>query len=1321
MVATSLESVDLLDMLVPLAGIDYARIREIFATLILLRWIDQVDTQQSLEAIFEDRPYQELLPPELEWRHWCDGNAQQIGQALVKLSQFVSQMPAAGPVGAAAQLPMLAEPLSRILKTDPVYLADAVHWLAAQSFETIFERKQLLEIFDSILAETASPYDGEHFTPPAVTRLVAALAEAQPSERVLDPCFGRAGFLVAAWQRAENRQSGSPRRPGPILEISGVELNASAFLIGLTRLVLAGVDAPRLALGNSLERDAPHNPTREGFDVVLANPPIGGKTSRDTWRYHQFPILTPDMTGLFVQQALAQLKPLGRAVIVVPDGFLFRGGAERELRRQLIEQGQIEAVVGLPAGVFLPYTGIKGSLLLLRKHGKADRVRMIDAAAFFEPAKGKKPALLPALLAEQLALMVRNPSLPGSEAARAMPSDVILPGTGRMARSVWEVSSEELAAADWDLQPRRRDKGGLDQLLVNLNDAMAEQGKIVPLSQVAKVVAGRSIRSRDLSDEPLGDRAVGYVRIKDLIKGKVGQGSSWVQPLAQAGLDPASRLMPGDVLLSRSGTIGKTGIVRNGAAGAVAANGLYVIRVEQSQLDPNFLMAYLSSPACQNWLAAQRRGAAIQHLNRDVLDRLPVPLPPLPLQVRAASQFQEYGIDTLEFLARALGARGQDKLTPLLSELVQMVPTFVVGLDEIPNLKHLRPILDGVRKARNSWVHSIDGFRQDAHWLTILMETIQRLQDVGEMPRGASLLSVVQEAERGFVEVLGHVTGHLPEESQARALAEKLRDWMRAVANELVADVRIRVVSEVSQLKAGETVELTLSVLNEGALPLRGFLMLSQPDWGALESGFLPERGSLPLTLRGDAPKVAGVFSLKLEWAARALDGSDVNGDVQLSFEVTNPDDNSAPIMEELGGSPYVTGSPLDPKHGNEVFYGREDLIQRIARQVTTQGNVVLLEGNRRAGKTSILRHLEGKEAVPGWLAVYASLQGAEGATDTVGVPTASVFREIAGSLAAALVRLKLETPLPDGNVIAAGGKALGIGKACREGISNEAPFVDFREYLDVVLNVLEKQELCLLLMLDEFDKIQEGIDHGVTSPQVPENIRFLIQTYARFSAILTGSRRLKRLREEYWSALYGLGTSVQVTALDADDARRVVVEPVRGKLTFSPEAVDRVLAITARQPYLLQCLCNRIFDFAASTRSRSITLGSVEEAAIALVKDNEHFASLWDYAAQGDATGRCRRQYLLFLCSESFRNGVDVDFGGLHETLAQHGIEIGDEALAADLEYLRELDLVEFTSEQGDGRYRLAIPMMADWIDQQHDQAVVQSRALAEAEEESA
>ena len=289
---------------------------------------------------------------------------------------------------------------------------------------------------------------------------------------------------------------------------------------------------------------------------------------------------------------------------------------------------------------------------------------------------------------------------------------------------------------------------------------------------------------------------------------------------------------------------------------------------------------------------------------------------------------------------------------------------------------------------------------------------------------------------------------------------------------------------------------------------------------------------------------------------------------------------------------------------------------------------------------------------------------------------------------------MKIDAPLPNGSIIAAGNPGLGIARACRDGIDEGSSFSDFRDYLEVVLNVLDRQGLGLVLMLDEFDKLQEGIDNGVTAPQVPENIRFLIQTYPRFSAILTGSRRLRRLREEHWSALYGLGTSIQVTALDLDYARRIVTEPVKGKLTYSPEAIERVIVVTARQPYLLQCLCNRIFDFAAQTKTRSITLSVVEQACAALVRDNEHFASLWDYARSD------RRRLILMLCAEHAGRADLVAFGELQELLTQRGVEVTNESLDTDLSHLRELELIDLVGKIGDGHYQLTIPLMGAWIE---------------------
>ena len=100
---------------------------------------------------------------------------------------------------------------------------------------------------------------------------------------------------------------------------------------------------------------------------------------------------------------------------------------------------------------------------------------------------------------------------------------------------------------------------------------------------------------------------------------------------------------------------------------------------------------------------------------------------------------------------------------------------------------------------------------------------------------------------------------------------------------------------------------------------------------------------------------------------------------------------------------------------------------------------------------------------------------------------------------------------------------------------------------------------------------------------------------------------------------------------------------------------------------------------------------------------------------------GRHRRQLILLLCAISFKHGTHIGFGTLHEQLAQVGVDVEDAPLDADLSYLRELELIQFTGEIGDGEYRLAIPLMADWIEQQQDADVVSSRARTEAEEEHA
>ncbi|MCF8169159.1 MAG: N-6 DNA methylase, partial [Rhodoferax sp.] len=459
-------------------------IRDVFAGFLLLRWADLQDAEQEAIAAFEDRTYQPLLPEPLQWRHWVRlDHPRPIADRLQELAQYVDGLrgDAAHPV--AFYLHALAEPLRRVLKVNFVYLHDFIRWVADVPFETLSERRSLLEVFDQVIVETGDLYEGvgHYATPENVARLVAALANPQPGERVYDPCFGSGNLLVAAWQQAE-RSRHELLRPGALLEVAGIEIDASSFLVGLTRMLLEGIEAPLLELGNSLERESLSSPCRQGFDVVMANPPIGVRINRDHRLSRQFPIASNDSANLFVQHVLSQLKPQGRAVLAVPEGLLFRGGAERELRRNLLEQGVIEGVIKLPDGVLAPYTSVKVHLLLLRKQGGISRVRITDACGMFERVPGRKQPFISVGAIESVVRAFNRPQLLNPD---GLPSDYDRYLAGAPWTATWELGIEELAAIDWDLSPRRREKGGLSELLADItgiHGIHGIHGKFAPIA-----------------------------------------------------------------------------------------------------------------------------------------------------------------------------------------------------------------------------------------------------------------------------------------------------------------------------------------------------------------------------------------------------------------------------------------------------------------------------------------------------------------------------------------------------------------------------------------------------------------------------------------------------------------------------------------------------------------------------------------------------------------------------------------------------------------------------------------------------------------------
>ncbi len=163
----------------------------------------------------------------------------------------------------------------------------------------------------------------------------------------------------------------------------GNDVDPKMVRLATMNLTLRGLPDVRIQLRNVLttaERKAELGLPAEGFHVILANPPFSGRVDRDRIVEDVKVGTTTATELLFLKYMLDSLRPGGRCGVIVPEGVLFGStGAHKELRRQLIENHRVEAVLSLPGGVFQPYSGVKTSVLLFRKGGATERVLFLHA------------------------------------------------------------------------------------------------------------------------------------------------------------------------------------------------------------------------------------------------------------------------------------------------------------------------------------------------------------------------------------------------------------------------------------------------------------------------------------------------------------------------------------------------------------------------------------------------------------------------------------------------------------------------------------------------------------------------------------------------------------------------------------------------------------------------------------------------------------------------------------------------------------------------------------------------------------------------------
>jgi type I restriction enzyme M protein len=259
------------------------------------------------------------------------------------------------------------------------------------------------DLYEYMLGKIASAgQNGQFRTPRHIIRLMVELTAPQPADVICDPACGTAGFLVSAGEYLRERHP-NVLHDARLREhfhhgmFHGFDFDSTMLRIGSMNMLLHGVENPDIRYRDSLAQE--HAGDEEAYTLVLANPPFAGSLDyENTAKDLQQIVKTKKTELLFLALFLRLLKPGGRAAVIVPDGVLFGSSkAHKELRRVLVEDQKLDAVISLPGGVFRPYAGVSTAILVFTKtnSGGTDFVWFYDVDADGWSLDDKRTPLLP--------------------------------------------------------------------------------------------------------------------------------------------------------------------------------------------------------------------------------------------------------------------------------------------------------------------------------------------------------------------------------------------------------------------------------------------------------------------------------------------------------------------------------------------------------------------------------------------------------------------------------------------------------------------------------------------------------------------------------------------------------------------------------------------------------------------------------------------------------------------------------------------------------------------------------------------------------------
>jgi type I restriction enzyme M protein len=359
--------------------------------LLFLKYLDGLEEDKATAAALEGKKYTHILDKQYRWDSWAapkgkdgkiDHNKAVTGDDLRdfvdrKLFPYLSgfKQKASGPDTIEYKIGEIFSEIKNKIQSG-YNLREIIDHIDELQFRSQTEKHELSHLYEAKIKNmgNAGRNGGEYYTPRPLIRAIIQVVQPKIGERIYDGAVGSAGFLCEAYDYLKAQPNLTTAKLKTLHERTfyGMEKKSLAYVIATMNMILHGIEAPNIAHANTLALNLADIQEKDRFDVILANPPFGGKERKEVQQ--NFPIRTGETAFLFLQHFIRMLKAGGRAGIVIKNTFLSNtDNASVSLRKLLLESCNLHTVLDCPGGTFLG-AGVKTVVLFFEKGAPTSKV-----------------------------------------------------------------------------------------------------------------------------------------------------------------------------------------------------------------------------------------------------------------------------------------------------------------------------------------------------------------------------------------------------------------------------------------------------------------------------------------------------------------------------------------------------------------------------------------------------------------------------------------------------------------------------------------------------------------------------------------------------------------------------------------------------------------------------------------------------------------------------------------------------------------------------------------------------------------------------------